>query len=105
MLVVWTLGVLTLLLAPTLGLTLLKTGSDLQVGRRSTRKPKVAVLVDDQLVRARTAVEVLIQPDVAAHDVRPRSSASHRGRTYAIMGIGLLGLGAVAGVGLLLLGS
>jgi hypothetical protein len=105
MLVVWTLGVLTLLLALTLGLTLLKTGRDLQVGRRSARKPKVAVLVDNQLVRARTAVEVLIQPEVEASDVRPRSSASHRGQTYAVMGIGLLGLGVVAGIGLLLLGG
>ena len=101
----WILGLLTLLIVASAGLTLVKTGRDLEAGAHSTRTRKVAALVDDRLLRARTAVEVLIQPDVDVDDVLPRSSAAHRGRTYAVMGIGLLGLGAAAALGWLLLGG
>ena len=102
--VLWILGLLALVLVVTAGLTLLKAGRDLDAAD-DTDPGAVAGLVDDRLHRARTAVETLVTPDVREADLRP-SQAAHRNRaaTYAVFGLGLVGIAAFIVVGLVLLG-
>jgi hypothetical protein len=102
--VLWILGLLTLLLVVTAGLTLLKAGHDLDAADDSDAGA-VAGLVDDRLHRARAAVETLVMPDVRPADLRPSADA-HRNRaaTYAMFGVGLIGIAAFVVVGLVLLG-
>lgn len=101
--ILWVLGLLILLGSLTIGLTLLVTGH----GLGPTDSPaagRVGTLVDDGLQRTRTAVDVLIQPEMHVDEVRPRSTPLHRSETYVVLGFGLLGVGAVALLGLVLLG-
>ena len=100
----WILGLLALALVATAGLTLLKAGRDLDAADDADAGA-VAGLVDDRLHRARTAVETLVTPDVRQADLRPSASAHHnRAATYALFGIGLVGIVAFVVVGLVLVG-
>lgn len=66
----------------------------------------LAAKVDDRLQRARTAVDTLIQPDVTLAETRPsRHATRERATTYAMFGLGLVGIAAFVVIGLLLLGS
>ena len=79
---------------------LLKAGRDLDTADDADAGA-VAGLVDDGLFRARTAVETLVTPDVRDADLRPSAAAHHnRAATYAVFGIGLVGIAAFIVVGL-----
>jgi hypothetical protein len=97
------LGVVLVVAAATAGLTLLKAGRDIEVRRAGDAGP-VAGLVDGSLSRTRTAVDTLIQPDVTVAEVLPsRHAFSERATTYAVFGLGLVGIAACIVVGLALL--
>ena len=99
------LGMVSLLLVATAGLTLVKAGRDIDAADDSDLGP-VAGFVDSGLARTRTAVDTLIQPDAAAADVRPSGHAlRERATTYAMFGLGLVGIAAFVAIGYLLLGS
>jgi len=100
----WILGLLALILLATVGLMLLKAGRDLDTADDADAGA-VAGLVDDGLSRARTAVETMVTPDVRDADLRPSAAAHHnRAATYAVFGIGLVGIAAFIVIGLVLLG-
>jgi hypothetical protein len=100
--VLWTLGLLTLLVAACVGLALLRAGKGLESTGAHAEPAGIAGAVDDGLVRARTALDTLAQPELSEHDVRPIASAHHRGQAYVVVGVGLLGVVACAFVGYLL---
>ena len=101
------LGIVLLALA-VFGLTLVKAGRDIDAADDSgdSEVGFVAGLIDDNLQRTRTAVDTLIQPDVTVAEVRPsRHALRERATTYAVFGLGLVGITAFIVVGLLLVGS
>ncbi len=99
------LGMIALALVATAGLTLLKASRDLDAADDSDIG-SVAEFVDDRLLRTRTAVDTLIQPDVSVADVRPSGHAlRERATTYAVFGLGLVGIAAFVVVGYVLLGG
>jgi hypothetical protein len=98
------LGIILVVAFGAAGLTLLKAGRDIE--NREDDAGLVAGLVDGSLTRTRTAVDTLIQPDVTLAEVRPTQHARReRATTYAVFGLGLVGIAAVMVVGLLLLGA
>jgi hypothetical protein len=103
------LGMIVLVLVATAGLTLLKASRELDAADDSTDDMAlgpVAGFVDDSLLRTRTAVDTLIQPDVSVAEVRPsRHALRERATTYGVFGLGLLGIAAFVVVGLVLMGS
>ena len=97
------LGMIVLVLLATAGLTLIKASRDLEAGDDSDLG-SVTEFVDDRLQRTRVAVDTLIQPDVAAVDVRPsRHALRERATTYGVFGLGLVGIAAFVVVGYVLL--
>lgn len=97
------LGIVLVITAATAGLTLLKAGRDIDT-REGGDAGLVAGLVDGSLARTRTAVDTLIQPDVAVAEVRPsRHALRERATTYAVFGLGLVGIAAFIVVGIVLL--
>ena len=98
------LGMIALALVVTAGLTLVKAGRDLDAADDSDLG-LVTGFVDDSLRRTRTAVDTLIQPDVALTDVRPsRHALRERSTTYVVFGLGLVGIAAFVAIGVVLLG-
>lgn len=99
------LGMIALILVATAGLTLLKAGRDLDAADDST-PGMVAGFVDESLMRTRTAVDTLIQPDVTVAESRPsRHAVRERATTYAMFGLGLVGIAAFVTIGAVLLGG
>ena len=101
------LGIVLLALA-VIGLALVKTSRDIENADASEHSGVgfVAGLVDDNLQRTRTAVDTLIQPDVTVAEVRPsRHALRARATTYAVFGVGLVGIAAFIVVGLVLVSS
>jgi hypothetical protein len=102
------LGMILLALVATAGLALVKAGRDIDAARdrESGDLGMVAGFVDGNLRRTRTAVDTLIQPDVTVAEVRPSRHALHeRATTYAVFGLGLVGITAFIVIGLVLLGG
>lgn len=100
------LGMVLLALVATAGLALVKAGRDIDAadGDGHADLGLVAGFVDDNLQRTRTAVDTLIQPDVTVAEVRPsRHALRERATTYAVFGLGLVGIAAFVVVGLVLL--
>jgi hypothetical protein len=96
------LGIIIVIVAATVGLALLKAGRDIDA--RDDDAGLVAGLVDGSLNRTRTAVDTLIQPDVTVAEVRPsRHALRERATTYAVFGLGLVGIAAFVVIGLVLL--
>jgi hypothetical protein len=99
------LGMIVLALVATAGLTLLKASRELDAADDSDLGP-VAGFVDEGLLRTRTAVDTLIQPDVGVGEVRPsRYALRERATTYGVFGLGLVGIAAFVVIGLVLMGS
>jgi len=99
------LGMIALALVALAGLTLLKASRDLDNADDSDLGP-LAEFVDDSLRRTRTAVDTLIQPDVTPADTRPsRHAIRERATTYAMFGLGLVGIAAFVVIGVVLLGA
>ena len=97
------LGMIVLALLATAGLTLIKAGRDLEAADDSDLGV-VAEFVDERLLRTRTAVDTLIQPDATIADVRPsRHALRERATTYGVFGLGLVGIAAFVAVGLALI--
>ena len=97
------LGIVLVIAAATAGLTLLKAGRDIDA-REGDDLGLVAGIVDGSLSRTRTAVDTLIQPDVAPAEVRPsRHALRERATTYAVFGLGLVGIAAFLVIGIVLL--
>jgi hypothetical protein len=102
------LGMILLALVATAGLALVKAGRDIDAAdeRDHSGLGLVAGFVDDNLQRTRTAVDTLIQPDVTVAEVQPsRHALSERATTYAVFGLGLVGISAFVVVGFVLLGG
>ena len=94
------LGLILLVLVASAGLALLMTGRDLDA--REEPGP-ITSFLDDGLLRTRTAVDTLIQPDVTVAEVRPsRHALRERATTYAVFGLGLVGIAAFVVIGLVL---
>jgi hypothetical protein len=99
------LGMIALILVATAGLTLLKAGRDLD-SADDTTPGAVAGFVDDSLMRTRTAVDTLIQPEATLAETRPsRHAMRERATTYALFGLGLVGIVAFVVIGSVLLGG
>ena len=99
------LGMIALALLATAGLTLIKASRDLDAADDSDLGA-VTGFVDERLLRTRTAVDTLIQPDVTAADVRPSTHAlRERATTYGVFGLGLVGIAAFVAIGYVLLGG
>ena len=99
------LGMILLALVATAGLALFKASRDIEAADASDHSGLglVAGFVDDNLQRTRTAVDTLIQPDVTVAEVRPsRHALRERATTYAVFGLGLVGIVAFVVVGSLL---
>lgn len=97
------LGIVLVIAAATAGLTLLKAGRDIDA-RKGDDLGLVAGIVDGSLSRTRAAVDTLIQPDVAPAEVRPsRHALRERATTYAVFGLGLVGIAAFLVIGIVLL--
>jgi len=99
------LGMILLALVATAGLALFKASRDIEAADASDHSDLglVAGFVDDNLQRTRTAVDTLIQPDVTVAEVRPsRHALRERATTYAVFGLGLVGIVAFVVIGSLL---
>jgi len=99
------LGMILLALVATAGLALFKASRDIEAADASDHSGLglVAGFVDDNLQRTRTAVDTLIQPDVTVAEVRPsRHALRERATTYAVFGLGLVGIVAFVVIGSLL---
>lgn len=98
------LGLVTLTLVLTAGVALLKAGRDIDAADDS-EVGTVAGLVDGGLQRTRVAVDTLIQPEVSVTEVEPSPHAlRERATTYAVFGLGLLGVAAFVVLGFWLVG-
>lgn len=63
----------------------------------------VAAKVDARLQRARSAVELLVMPEVEHEELQPsRSAFRQRAQTYLVLGAGLVGLAGMLVIGFLL---
>jgi hypothetical protein len=99
------LGMIVLALVAAGGLTLVKASRELEAADDSDLGP-VTGFIDESLLRTRTAVDTLIQPDATLAEVRPsRHALRERATTYAVFGLGLVGIAAFAVIGTLLLRS
>jgi len=99
------LGMIALALLATAGLTLIKASRDLEAADDSDLGA-VTGFVDERLQRTRTAVDTLIQPDVAPTDLRPsRHALRERATTYGVFGLGLVGIAAFVVIGYVLVGG
>ena len=99
------LGIVLVLALATVGLALVKAGRDIDAATAADSDAGlVAGLVDGSLSRTRTAVDTLIQPDVTVAEVRPsRHALRERATTYAVFGLGLVGIAAFVVIGMVLL--
>jgi hypothetical protein len=98
------LGMIVLALVAAAGLTLVKAGRELEAADDSDLGP-VTGFIEESLMRTRTAVDTLIQPDVTVAEVRPsRHALRERATTYGVFGLGLVGIAAFVVIGLVLIG-
>jgi hypothetical protein len=99
------LGMIVLALVAAAGLTLVKAGRELEAADDSDLGA-VTGFIDESLMRTRTAVDTLIQPDATLAEVRPsRHALRERATTYAVFGLGLVGIAAFVVIGLVLMGG
>jgi len=99
------LGMIILALVAVAGLTLVKASRELEAADDSDLGP-VTGFIDESLLRTRTAVDTLIQPDATLAEVRPsRHALRERATTYAVFGLGLVGIAAFVVIGLVLMGG
>jgi hypothetical protein len=95
---------IVLALVAAAGLTLVKAGRELEAADDSDLGP-VTGFIEESLMRTRTAVDTLIQPDVTVAEVRPsRHALRERATTYGVFGLGLVGIAAFVVIGLVLIG-